>query len=344
MTVPASTLSIISLFSTKSCTSSSKVKYGIDILPSWVDCKKNRDLLTRWKRKSLLHAHLTRLNSQVSNTYYSEYVIKLLTKRQLLSWWKCQRWKMDKRGWGSKRSLVVSTKRCYVVWTINSLHKVARIVLLRGGVWCIIPPKWETEHYPCWTDAWSSMPCCHDASCWQLRSFLHENVIACIRIDMGMPHKGKLSANYMWRKTLVEHPALTKPAKAINNEDYCVDSLMYKNIMDWNKCAGEFVVENGISKAKWGLIRKLSVAIFVLFCTDSIHIIGLFSFQMVPRVWWLLSTKMTLIGPKYMTRPTMSSQHFARRVVLPPDGASMNRSLNQGSKGGNSGKEDQLVE
>ena len=39
----------------------------------------------------------------------------------------------------------------------------------------------------------------------------------------------------------------------------------------------------GMAKAECGLIHKLSIAVFVLFCTDLIHTVGLLPFQMVSR-------------------------------------------------------------
>ena len=53
----------------------------------------------------------------------------------------------------------------------------------------------------------------------------------------------------------MDHLALINPSRAINNEDRCVDWLTYRNIIEWNKRAKEFLVEIKMGKDERGLIR-----------------------------------------------------------------------------------------
>ncbi len=78
-------------------------------------------------------------------------------------------------------------------------------------------------------------------------------------ITIGTHFENKFSADYLWRKTRVDHPRLILPAKAINNEDRRVDWLTYKNIIDWNKAAKSFLTLIGMGTLEQGLIRKLFV-------------------------------------------------------------------------------------
>ena len=56
----------------------------------------------------------------------------------------------------------------------------------------------------------------------------------------------------------MDHPALINPSRAINNEDRHVDWLMYRNIIEWNKRAKEFLVEIKMGKDERGFIRTCS--------------------------------------------------------------------------------------
>ena len=89
-------------------------------------------------------------------------------------------------------------------------------------------------------------------------------------LTMGTRHEKKFCTNYLWERTRKDHPRMIMPAKAINNEDRCVDWLMYKNIKDWNKKAKEFLISIGVGTPEQGLIRKsffccIELTWFILF-------------------------------------------------------------------------------
>jgi hypothetical protein len=73
---------------------------------------------------------------------------------------------------------------------------------------------------------------------------------------LGMPHKIKFSIDYLWRRQRLDHPALINPNRAINNENHRVDWLTYRNIIDWNLGAKDFLVEIKMGKDVSGLIHK----------------------------------------------------------------------------------------
>ncbi len=55
------------------------------------------------------------------------------------------------------------------------------------------------------------------------------------------------------------------PEKAVNNKDRRVDWLTYKNIIDWNQRAKEFLISCGMGTLpEQGLIRKSKVWHFSL--------------------------------------------------------------------------------
>ena len=56
----------------------------------------------------------------------------------------------------------------------------------------------------------------------------------------------------------MDHPTLINPSRAINNEDRRVDWLTYRNIIEWNKRAKEFLVEIKMGKDEQRFIRTCS--------------------------------------------------------------------------------------
>jgi len=83
-------------------------------------------------------------------------------------------------------------------------------------------------------------------------------------MTLGTPlHEYKFSANYLWRRTRIDHHALINPSRAINNEDHHIDWLTYRNIIEWNKLAKEFLMEIKMGKDKQGIIRKSSYLIWL---------------------------------------------------------------------------------
>ena len=86
----------------------------------------------------------------------------------------------------------------------------------------------------------------------------------CNAVTLGTPLENKFSIDYLWRKTRVDHPGLILPAKAINNEDRRVDWLTYRNIIEWNERAKEFLIMIGMGTAEQGLIRKLFAFVTML--------------------------------------------------------------------------------
>jgi hypothetical protein len=93
-------------------------------------------------------------------------------------------------------------------------------------------------------------------------------------ITLGTKFKNKSSADYLWRKTRLDHPHLIMPAKAIDNKDRRVDWLTYQNINDWNTQAKLFLVAIGMGTEDQGLIRKCFVCIH--FCQHVTQPIFLF--------------------------------------------------------------------
>jgi hypothetical protein len=83
-------------------------------------------------------------------------------------------------------------------------------------------------------------------------------------VTLGTPHKNKFSADYLWRRTRMDHPALINPSRAINNEDRRVDWLTYRNIIEWNKRAKEFLVGINMGKDERGFIRTCCCGVYLL--------------------------------------------------------------------------------
>ncbi len=73
----------------------------------------------------------------------------------------------------------------------------------------------------------------------------------------GTPFENKFSINHLWKKTRVDHSCLILPTKAKNNKDCHVNWLTFKNIINWNKAAKEFVVTVGMVTQEQGLVHKL---------------------------------------------------------------------------------------
>jgi len=83
-------------------------------------------------------------------------------------------------------------------------------------------------------------------------------------VTLGTLHENKFSADYLWRRTRIDHPTLINPSRAINDEDHCVDWLTYRNIIKWNKRAKEFLVEIKMGKDERGFIHMCSCLLLLL--------------------------------------------------------------------------------
>ena len=82
----------------------------------------------------------------------------------------------------------------------------------------------------------------------------------------GTEHDGKINVDYLWRKTRQHHPEILNPVRAKNHENRRVDWLTYKNLIDWNKRAKQFLIEIGMAADQPGIIREYFFAcIFYLF-------------------------------------------------------------------------------
>jgi hypothetical protein len=76
-------------------------------------------------------------------------------------------------------------------------------------------------------------------------------------VTLGAPFENKLSINYLWKKMRVDRPCLILPAKSINNNNCHVNWLTFKNIINWNKGAKEFLVLIRMETQEHGLVCKL---------------------------------------------------------------------------------------
>ena len=69
-------------------------------------------------------------------------------------------------------------------------------------------------------------------------------------------HKAKINVDYLWRKTRESHPEILNPVKAKNDENRRVDWLSYKNLVDWNKRAKQFLLDMEMAEEVPGTIRE----------------------------------------------------------------------------------------
>jgi len=86
----------------------------------------------------------------------------------------------------------------------------------------------------------------------------------------GTRHEGKISMDYLWRKTRESHPEIMNPVTAKNHENRCVDWLSYKNLMQWNKRAKQFLIDIGMAQDVPGIIRKEIAGVYLSF-SFSLH-------------------------------------------------------------------------
>ncbi len=106
-----------------------------------------------------------------------------------------------------------------------------------------------------------------DGSLFKMRAISLANTL-------GTKFEHTFSADYLWRKTRLDHPHLIVPAKAIDNEDRRVDWLTYQNINKWNTRAKDFLVIIGMGMENQELIRKCFVCVH--FCQHVTQPICLF--------------------------------------------------------------------
>ncbi len=82
---------------------------------------------------------------------------------------------------------------------------------------------------------------------------------------VGMEHNGKINVGYLWRKTRQHHPEIMNPVRAKNHENHRVDWLTYKNLIDWNKRAKQFLIEIGMADDQPGIICEYFFGMHFLF-------------------------------------------------------------------------------
>ena len=82
----------------------------------------------------------------------------------------------------------------------------------------------------------------------------------------GTEHEGKMDIDYIWRKTREKHPEIINPVRAKNHENRRVDWLSYKNLIQWNKRAKEFLINMGMAKDESGLIREYDFSFIPFDC------------------------------------------------------------------------------
>ncbi len=64
--------------------------------------------------------------------------------------------------------------------------------------------------------------------------------VVALAVLAGTNHEGKMTVDYLWRKTRESLPEIMNPVKAKNHENRCVDWLSYKNLMNWDKRTKQF--------------------------------------------------------------------------------------------------------
>jgi hypothetical protein len=66
-------------------------------------------------------------------------------------------------------------------------------------------------------------------------------------LPAGANHEGEMDVEYVWRKTRESHPKNINPVRAKNHKNRRVEWLSYKNLMEWNVHAKEFLVNMGMT-------------------------------------------------------------------------------------------------
>ena len=71
----------------------------------------------------------------------------------------------------------------------------------------------------------------------------------------GTKYEG-IDADWLWRITRFDHPAILNACRAKNNEDRRVDWLTFKNITEWMSEAKQMLVDMGMVKDEPGIISE----------------------------------------------------------------------------------------
>lgn len=243
---------------------SAEVESGIKDLPPWIDSESCAKMLTRRKRKSITEAHSYRLTEQVSDLYRSgRYKSAFKACTSLL--------RPPPEAVAAQRTKGISVTKA--IKRINDQmlsspndKKLKRTIIyeaLQRGSFGVSPLKMGRPRIvpPELTHGLACHAVMMQSSGEGEASSLKMRAVAGA-ITLGTVHENKFSASYLWRRTRKEHPRMLLPRKAINNEDRRVDWLTYKNIMDWNSRAKQFLISCGMCTPEQGLIRKSDVCIF----------------------------------------------------------------------------------
>ena len=279
--------------------SAAMLSSGLEDLPSWIDPERCQHSLTRRKRKSLTEAHSYRLTEQVSNLYHAgRYKNAFKACTALLK-------PSTEDEEGTKGT--VSIQNAVDQINMQLLHSpndkklkkttvynaIARgsfgVSPLKNGRPRKVPPE-LTRGLACHAVMMQSSGE-GEASSLKMRAIAGA-------LTLGTQFENKFSTDYLWQRTRIEHPKMLYPAKAIDNEDRCVDWLTYKNINDWNKRAKKILIDIGMCTPERGLIRKSLVCLIIVGPSYSpvCYFITMFLLQTRLRARWVLSTRTMSIG------------------------------------------------
>ncbi len=209
------------------------VSAGLDDLPAYINCDSIKKSLLRQNQISITQAHLNQLKGHVSNSYYMgryDTAFKAATF--------AMKPKPDVQNVGKHRGgirsivkqinneMLSSPNNCKLKKSMvyNAVQRGEYSVSpLKNGRQVIVPSE-LTHGIACYILMMQATGK-GEASSLQMRAMAKG-------VTLGTPFENKFSINYLWKKMRVDRPCLILPAKAVNNKDWHVDWLIFKNIID----------------------------------------------------------------------------------------------------------------
>ena len=232
---------------------------ALDRIPGWMDRDKTEAAMTKGKRRTSNQVCLDNFCENSTREYYA---------RRHSDAWKAgsmelyDNWndpnKQGKQGFGE---VAVAKKYNTQVLTSPNDRKIGSSALgefVRRGNQGKSPPKRGKKRKvpPELTKALATQ-----ATMMQVSGEGEACRSKMIATATALMHKteweGKIDPNYLWNLARAEHPAIMNPVMAKAQDDRRVDWLTYKNIQDWTKRAGKFLVDIGMAKDEPGYIREL---------------------------------------------------------------------------------------
>jgi hypothetical protein len=226
-------------------------------MPAWLDSAKTLNTLSKRPRRNSTQFAQDKFSEKVEKMYREQRHRVAFKEVQQILKSNCSSAGNPKRGKGIRATIAMAQQEYFPSPNdIKTGRGAIESAMLKGGD--IVSPvkrgrKVRIPHELTYAIATHSTMM-QVASDEEAKNSEMKAVAAALLADTT--HEAKINVNYLWRKTRESHPEILNPVKAKNHENRRVDWLSYKNLIDWNKRAKQFLLDMEMAEDVPGTIRE----------------------------------------------------------------------------------------